>query len=242
MSVTPTVVLVHGGFVDASTYAPVARQLLGEGVRVLAPPLGSRSLAADAAYIASVVRRIEGPVLLVGHSYGGAVITIAGNEENVVGLVYVAAYALAEGETMTELRTRFAPSLLAEALVLSPYPVEGAVEPGIEVSVDIDKFPQILGGDLDSEVTAALAVSQRPLGAGAFGEAAPVAAWASKPTWGIVASGDKAINPDMQRFGYERAGATVAEVDSSHLVMLAHPSAVVTVIQRALRAVTADRT
>jgi pimeloyl-ACP methyl ester carboxylesterase len=237
MSNTPTVVLVHGAFADASSYAPVVRQLLDDGVKVIAPPSSNRGLASDAASIAAVVRQIDGPVLLVGHSYGGAVITVAGNEGNVVGLVYLAAYVLDEGESLGELQGRFAPAPLAEALVYTPYPIDGAAEPGIDVSVDIDKFPAIFAAEVDPRLTAVLAVSQRPLAAAAFGEPATAPAWSQKPAWGIVASADHAINPDMQRFGYERAGATVVEVDSSHLVMHANPARVVAVIREALSAV-----
>ena len=239
MSNTPTVVLVHGAFADASSYAPVVRRLLDEGVTVVAPPSSNRSLASDAGYIASVVRQIDGPVLLVGHSYGGAVITVAGNEPNVVGLVYLAAYVLAEGESLGELQNRFAPSPLGDALVYTPYPIEGSAEPGIDVSVDIARFPAIFAAEVDASLTTVSAVSQRPLAAAAFGEpAAGAPAWASKPAWGIVASADQAINPEVQRFGYERAGASIVELDSSHLVMHAHPAEVVSVILGALDSVT----
>jgi pimeloyl-ACP methyl ester carboxylesterase len=241
MSNTPTVVLVHGAFADASSYAPVVRRLLDEGVKVVAPPSANRSLTQDGEYIASVIRQIDGPVLLVGHSYGGAVITVAGNEENVMGLVYLAAYVLAEGESLGELQGRFAPSPLAEALVYTPYPVAGSTEPGIDVSVNTARFPAIFADDVDAELTAVLAVSQRPLAAAAFGEPATAPAWSSKPAWGIVAANDKAINPDVQRFGYERANATVVEVDSSHLVMHAHPSEVVALIRKALAAVSSSQ-
>ncbi|MET8948229.1 alpha/beta hydrolase [Streptomyces sp. NPDC004542] len=239
MSDKPTVVLVHGAFADASSYATVVTELLADGTRVLVPPVPNRSLAGDAAYVASVVRRIEGPVLLVGHSYGGAVITVVGREDNVVGLVYLAAYVLDEGESLGELQSRFPASPLAEALVYTPYPVEGSDEPGTDVSVDISKFPEIFAADVDTELTRVLAVSQRPLAGAAFGEPAATAAWKHLPAWGIVASSDKAINPDIQRFGYERAQAKTTEIDSSHLVMHAHPAEVVRVIREALASVTA---
>ena len=238
MSDTPTVVLVHGAFADASSFASVVSELLAQQTKVLAAAVPNRSLAGDAAYIASVVQQIDGPVLLVGHSYGGAVITVAGSEENVVGLVYLAGYALAEGESLGELQNRFAASPLAEALVYRQFPVAGSDEPGTDVSVDIARFPEIFAADVDAELTRILAVSQRPLAAAAFGEPASAAAWETKPAWGIVASADNAINPDVQRFGYERAQMKVTEVDSSHLVMHAHPSVVVDVIREALASVT----
>lgn len=241
MSTAPTVVLVHGAFADASSYAPVIRRLLDEGVKVVAPPSGNRGLSSDAAYIASVVRQIEGPVLLVGHSYGGAVITVAGGEDNVAGLVYLAAYVLVEGESLGELQGRFPPSPLAEALVYTPYPIDGSAEPGTDVSVDVEQFPAIFAAGVDPRLAQVLAVSQRPLAAIAFGEPATATAWRGRPAWGIVAAGDKAIHPDVQRFGYDRAGVTAIEVDSSHLVMHAHPDEVVAVILEALAAVSASQ-
>ncbi|MGI8331346.1 alpha/beta fold hydrolase [Actinomadura scrupuli] len=235
---TATVVLVHGAFADASSFARVVTELLADGTQVLVPAVPNRSLAGDAAYVASVVRQIEGPVLLVGHSYGGAVITVAGREDNVVGLVYLAAYVLDEGESLGELQSRFPDSPLAGALVYTPFPVEGSDEPGTDVSVDISRFPEIFAADVDTALTRTLAVSQRPLAGAAFGEPASTAAWKNRPVWGIVASADQAINPDVQRFGYERAQAKVTEVHSSHLVMHAHPTEVVQVIREALASVT----
>ncbi|MFD7306763.1 alpha/beta fold hydrolase [Promicromonospora sp. NPDC059942] len=237
MSVTPTVVLVHGAFADASSFARVASDLLDDGTRVIVPAVPNRSLSGDAAYIASVVRQVEGPVLLVGHSYGGAVITVAGREENVVGLVYLAAYVLDENESLGQLQGGFPESPLAQALVYTPFPVEGSAEPGVDVSVDVARFPEIFAADVDPALTRVLAVSQRPLTGAAFGEPGTAPAWKDKPSWGIVATADKAINPDVQRFGYERAQAKVTEVDSSHLVMHAQPAAVVGVIREALASV-----
>ncbi|MFD7872834.1 esterase/lipase family protein [Streptomyces sp. NPDC059766] len=289
---TPTVVLVHGAFADASSFARVIPELLADGLEVLAPAVPNRSLLGDAAYIASIVRRIPGPVVLVGHSYGGAVITVAGVEDNVQALVYLAGYALEEGESLGELQGGFPDSDLAPALVFSPFPVEGSDEPGTDVTVDIDKFPAIFAADVDPGLARTLAVSQRPLaGAGRPpggpppagggqpptgpggaprrhnnthpphlpaaagppppppppaapprpGPAAapppppPAAAWRTKPSWGLVSSADRTINPDVERFGYQRAGMTTVEVDSAHLVMLAHPKEVADLIREAVR-------
>jgi len=171
----PTIVLVHGAFADASSWAPVTLRLLDEGYTVLAPPVFNRSLVADAAYIKDFVEQIEGPVLLAGHSYGGAVITVAGVAENVVGLVYVSGYALDEGESLGELQGKFADSDLAANLVYKPYPIEGA-EPGTDVSVKIDAFPAVFAAGVAAEDARVFAVSQRPLTAIAFGEPASVAA------------------------------------------------------------------
>lgn len=233
---TPTVVLVHGAFADAASWAPVTERLLALGHRVLVPPVYNRSLSADAAAIRAVAENIDGPVLLAGHSYGGAVITVAGAAENVVGLVYVSGYALAEGESLAQLQGGFPDSDLAAALVYTPYPVPGG-EPGTDVSVDIDAFPHVFAEGLDPVQARVLAVSQRPLSAVAFGEPAGVAAWRTTPGWGIVSSADRTINPDVERFGYQRAGLRkVVEIEGPHLVMRTHPDEVTAVITHALTA------
>ena len=231
---TPTIVLVHGAFADAASWGPVTQTLLEQGHSVLVPPVFNRSLSGDAAYIKSFVEQIDGPVVLAGHSYGGAVITVAGDADNVVGLVYVAGYALAEGESLGQLQGGFPDSDLAANLVYSKYPVEGE-EPGTDVSVAIDAFPAVFAAGVDPEVAKVLAVSQRPLSAVAFGEPASVAAWKTKPSWGIVSSSDHTINPDVERFGYERAGVrSVVEIDAPHLVMQTHPAEVAKVITDAI--------
>ncbi|MCM2422671.1 alpha/beta hydrolase [Streptomyces sp. RKAG293] len=234
---TPTIVLVHGAFADAASYARVIPELLAHGYNVVAPAVPNRSLIGDAAYTASVIRQISGPVILVGHSYGGAVITVAGVEDNVKALVYLAGYALEQGESLGELQGRFPDSDLASALVYTPFPIEGSTEGGTDVTVDVAKFPAIFAADVEPELAAVLAVSQRPLAAQAFADAAPAAAWKTKPSWGLVAAADHTINPDVERFGYQRAGMTTTEVDSSHLVMLAHPKKVVELICEAAQSV-----
>ncbi|WP_457030596.1 alpha/beta fold hydrolase [Kitasatospora sp. P5_F3] len=239
MSTSPTVVLVHGAFADASSYARVIPELLAAGLDVVAPAVPNRSLLGDSAYLASVVRQIPGPVVLVGHSYGGAVITVAGAEENVKALVYLAGYALEEGESLGRLQGRFPDSDLAAALVYTPFPLDGPAGAGTDVSVDPDRFPAVFAADVDPDLARVLAVSQRPLAAQAFAEDAPVAAWRTKPSWGLVAAADHTINPDVQRYGYQRAGMTTVEVGSSHLVMLAHPKEVAELIGEAVRAATA---
>ncbi|MFF0487780.1 alpha/beta fold hydrolase [Nocardia sp. NPDC004068] len=228
-----TVVLVHGAFADAASWSPVTERLLDRGVLVAAPPVFNRSLAADAAYIRSFAERIDGPVLLAGHSYGGAVITVAGVAENVAGLVYVSGYALEEGESLGQLQGGFPDSDLAAHLVYSPYPTDG--EPGTDVSVEVDAFPEVFAAGLDPRRAAVLAVSQRPLSAAAFGEPASAAAWKTKPGWGIVSTADRTINPEVERFGYRRAGLrAVTEIDGPHLIMQTHPDEVVAVITTAL--------
>ncbi|GAB2840504.1 alpha/beta hydrolase [Actinocorallia aurea] len=230
----PTIVLVHGAFADAGSWAPVALRLLDRGYDVRVPPVANRSLSGDAAYIRSVAEQIDGPVLLVGHSYGGAVITVAGMAENVVGLVYVSGYALEEGESLGQLQGGFPDSELAANLVYAPYPVEGG-EPGTDVSVRISAFPAVFAEGVDPDTARVFAVSQRPLSAFAFGEPASAAAWRVKPAWGVVSAADKTINPDVERFGYQRAGLReVLELDAPHLVMQTHPAELVAFVEAAV--------
>lgn len=226
----PTIVLVHGAFADAASFAPVTRILLDQGHTVRVPAVPNRSLLGDSAYIRSVVEQIDGPVLLAGHSYGGAVITVAGAADNVVGLVYISGYALDEGESLGQLQGGFPDSDLAANLVYTPFPIEGA-DPGTDVAVKVDAFPDVFAAGVDRSVTEVLAASQRPLAALAFSETAPVAAWKTKPGWGIVSANDHTINPDVERFGYQRAGLrSVVEIDAPHLVMRSHPEQVAKVI------------
>ncbi|MCM4080929.1 alpha/beta fold hydrolase [Paractinoplanes hotanensis] len=232
----PTVVLVHGAFADASSFARLVPQLLDAGFRVLAPPVPNRSLAGDAAYLRSVLRSIAGPVVLAGHSYGSAVITVAGAESNVRALVYLCGFALREGESVAELQGRFPDAELASALVHTPYPLEGSTEPGTDLSVDIEKFPDVFAHDVDPALARVMAVSQRPLAATALAERAAVAAWRVKPSWGVIATGDGIVNPDVARFGYQRGRIRTVEIDSSHAVMLAHPEQVAGVIREAASA------
>ncbi|MEU4326577.1 alpha/beta fold hydrolase [Nonomuraea dietziae] len=238
-STTPTVVLVHGAFADAAGWSGVITDLQQHGIPVVAPPNPLRGLASDAAYVASVAAQIDGPVVLVGHSYGGAIITVAGATENVVGLVYVAAYVLEEGESLGELQGRFPEPPLAASLRQAAYPVEGA-EPAVELTIAPDSFPHVFAADVPGEVTKVLAVAQRPLAAQAFTETASTAAWKTKPSWAVIAGADQAINPDVQRFGAKRAGAAGVEVaGASHAVAMSRPKEVSDVIREAVRATSA---
>ncbi|MFD9096668.1 alpha/beta fold hydrolase [Streptomyces collinus] len=233
---TPTAVLVHGAFADATSWSGVIEELQREGIPVVAPPNPLRGLASDAAYIASVAAQIDGPVVLVGHSYGGALITVAGVTENVVGLVYVAAYVLEEGESLGELQGRFPLSPLVGSLKQWTYPVPGG-EDAVEVTIAADAFPSVFAADVDPEVTKVLAVAQRPLAAAAFDETASAAAWRTRPSWALVAGADEAINPEVERFGAQRAGATVVELPgASHAVAVSQPKEVAALIRDAVRA------
>jgi pimeloyl-ACP methyl ester carboxylesterase len=236
MSTTPTALLVHGAFADAGSWSGVIAELRNHGIPVVAPPNPLRGLASDAAYIASVAAQIDGPVVLVGHSYGGALITVAGITENVVGLVYVAAYVLEEGESLGELQGRFPLSPLVSNLKEWTYPVEGA-EPAVEVTIKAEAFPEVFAADVPAAVTKVLAVAQRPLAAAAFEETATAAAWKTKPSWALVAAADQAINPEVERFGAKRAGATIVELEgASHAVAVSQPKEVADLIRDAVRA------
>ncbi|MER7569098.1 alpha/beta hydrolase [Streptomyces sp. NPDC097941] len=233
----PTVVLVHGAFADAASWSGVIAELQSDGIPVVAPPNPLRGLASDAAYIASVASQIDGPVVLVGHSYGGAIITVAGTTENVVGLVYVAAYVPEEGESPADLQGRFPEPALAASLRTATYPAEGAAgtEPLVEFTIEQEAFPTVFAADVPEEVTKVLAVAQRPLAAGAFTEPAAAAAWKTKPSWALVACADHAINPEVQRFGAKRADSTVIEIDgASHAVAVSRPKAVANLIRDAV--------
>ncbi|MFD7014150.1 alpha/beta fold hydrolase [Streptomyces sp. NPDC059928] len=233
---TPTVVLVHGAFADAASWSGVIAELQSHGIPVIAPPNPLRGLASDAAYVASVAAQIDGPVVLVGHSYGGALITVAGTTENVVGLVYVAAYVLEEGESLGELQGRFPDSPLVSNLKQWTYPVQGA-DPAVEVTITPDAFPDVFAADVPADVTKVLAAAQRPLAAAAFEETAAAAAWKTKPSWALVACADHAINPEVERFGAKRAGATIVEIEgASHAVAVSQPKQVAALILDAVRA------
>jgi pimeloyl-ACP methyl ester carboxylesterase len=235
VSARTTIVLVHGAFADASGWAGVDAELVNDDVDIIAPPNPLRGVASDAAYVASVLDQLEGPAVLVGHSYGGAVITTAGLHEKVVALVYVAGYAPDEGETLGALQGRFADSPLAEHLKFAPIPGGGT-----DVSVDPTAFPHIFAADVPLETTGFLARSQRPLSASVFEEPSGSPAWRTKASWGVVAAADTTINPDVERFGYQRAGMTVTEVQgASHAVFISQPAAVAAVIRQAVAATAA---
>lgn len=230
----PTVVLVHGAFADAAGWLGVIDELQRDGIAVLAVANPLRGLTCDAAYLASVVSRIDGPVVLVGHSYGGALITVAGTADNVVGLVYIAAYALEEGESLSELQDRFPAPPLADSLKRWAYPTGGG-KTANEVSIAPEAFPAVFAADVSPSVVRVLAASQRPLAASAFTETATAAAWRTKPCWALVAAADRAINPDVERFGARRAGATTIELEgASHAVTISRPSAVADLIRDAV--------
>jgi pimeloyl-ACP methyl ester carboxylesterase len=235
----PTVVLVHGGFADASYWAPVIRELQASNLPVLAPANPLRGLASDAEYVASAVNQIDGPVLLVGHSYGGAVISVAGAAaDNVVGLVYIAAFALDEGESFAEIFQQFGDTPLVGAVRPSSYPLPDG-ETAVELTIAPELYRSAFAADLPSDLTEVLAVSQRPFAA-IFEDRARTAAWKSLPAWAVVATSDNAIPPDAERHMATRAGAQTIEVDASHSIALSQPTAVADLIRTAVAAVSTE--
>jgi pimeloyl-ACP methyl ester carboxylesterase len=230
---TPTVVLVHGGFADSSYWVPVIQDLQAHDLPVLAPANPLRGLAHDAEYTASFVNQIDGPVLLVGHSYGGAVITVAGaSTPNAVGLVYVAAFGLDEGEAFSDVYAQFGDTPILGAARPSEYPV-GDGETATELTIAPELYKEAFGADLSDDDIRVLAVRQRPFAA-IFEDRPAAAAWKSLPSWFIVATGDNAIPPEGQRHMASRMGATTTEVDASHSIALSQPTAVAEVIRTAV--------
>jgi pimeloyl-ACP methyl ester carboxylesterase len=234
----PTVVLVHGAFADASSWNGVVELLQREGRTVLAPPNPLRGIAADSAYLASVLSQIDGPVLLVGHSYGGAVITNAARTaDNVVGLVYVCAFAPDEGELLIEVENGSKDSVLDTALVPSRYPTGQAGQTATEFVIDTALFHEVFASDLPAEQTAVMAATQRPVAEAAFTEPSGPPAWKTLPSWAVVGTGDRAAGADVVRSMARRAGAEIVELEGSHVIMVSRPEPVTDVIGRALDAV-----
>ena len=232
---TPTVVLVHGAFADASSWNGVVELLQAKGLQVTAPANPLRGIAIDSAYIAGVLDQVRGPILAVGHSYGGAVLTNAAtNAENVVGLVYVAAFAPDEGEVLGEVTGGSKDSVLDTALVPMHYPSGDGGESAVEFAIDPAKFHDAFAADLPAEQTAVLAATQRPVAEAAFSEPSGAPAWKRLPSWAAVASSDTAAGTDVIRSMAERAGATITELEGSHVIMISQPQAVTDVILEAL--------
>jgi pimeloyl-ACP methyl ester carboxylesterase len=233
----PTVVLVHGAFADASGFRGLHDELLGEGVTMIAPPNPLRGLTGgDGEYLKGVIGEIDGPVLLVGHSYGGAVITAAGTADNVVGLVYISGFAPDEGENLTDLQSKYpAPGIV-------PYIVQHQLpDGGSEFTLAPDGFHESFCADIPADDAAFLAISQRPLAGVALTEAAPTPAWRSRPVWAVLPTADRCIDPGVHRFSYKRMGAEITEVEgASHVVMISHPKEVAEVVMAAVRACAAQ--
>ncbi|MFE5857546.1 alpha/beta fold hydrolase [Streptomyces sp. NPDC056500] len=223
--VKPTVVLVHGAFADASGWNAVVERLQHRGYPVVAPPNPLRGVLSDSAYVASVLKSIKGPIVLAGHSYGGAVISqAAAGNENVKALVYVSAFMPDVGENPAALSTKFTGSDLGTAL--RPVPYTDGTTSGTDLYIQNDKFHAVFAADLPEAQTRVMAVEQRPVAQAGFGQNATAAAWRTIPSWFIVAKNDKAIAPDLERFEAARAKSHTVEVESSHVAMMSHPDLV----------------
>jgi pimeloyl-ACP methyl ester carboxylesterase len=235
-----TVVLVHGAFADSSSWSGVIERLHADGMQVTAAVNPLRGISVDSAYIASVLEQISGPVLAVGHSYGGAVISnAAAKAANVVGLVFVAAFAPDEGERLGDVEAGSKDSVLNSALVPLRYPTGDGAQTAVEFAIDPAKFHDVFAADLPPEQTAVMAATQRPVSELAFSEPSGPPAWKTLPAWTVLATGDKAAGTDVIRSMAERAGATITETDGSHVIMVSQPETVADVIRTAAGAAAA---
>jgi pimeloyl-ACP methyl ester carboxylesterase len=222
-----TVVLVHGGFVDGSGWQAVYRLLKDDGYSVSIVQNPTLSLEGDAAATKRVVDAQNEPVILVGHSYGGAVITEAGNDPNVAALVYIAAFAPDKGESVNTLLAGF-PTDVPGPPILPP-------QDGL-LLLDREKFHDSFAADVDAEFAAFMADSQVPWGVDALGGTISEAAWRSKPSWYLVATDDRMIPPPAQREMSGRAGSTVEEAAGSHAIYVSQPAAVAELVKKAASA------
>ncbi|VVJ17233.1 Uncharacterised protein [Amycolatopsis camponoti] len=223
----PTIVLVHGAWADSSSWAPVIERLRRDGypVRAIADPL--RGLSSDTAYVTAYLSTIDGPKVLVGHSYGGAVITNAATAvTGVKSLVYIAGFIPVKGETIGELAAKSSTPL---PLITTPVPG------GAEVTIDPAQFRAAFAGDLAPTLAADLATTQRPADTRAVTDAGATEGFRTIPSWALLTRQDHAISPDLQRFMDTRAGARVTEVDASHAVMLSRPDVVTKLVEQAAR-------
>lgn len=233
-----TVVLVHGAFADASSWNGVVERLQARRVQVTAPANPLRGISIDSAYTASLINQIPGPVLAVGHSYGGAVISNAATSaKNVVGLVFVAAFAPDEGEHLGEVASASKDSLLGSAQIPLRYPTGQGPESATEFAINPARLREVFAADLPAEQTAVMAATQRPVAEAAFSEPNGRPAWKTLPSWAVVATGDKAAGADVVRSMAQRAKATITEVEGSHVIMISQPQAVADVILSALATV-----
>ena len=224
MASTKNIVLVHGGFVDGSGWRGVYDILKRDGHNVSIVQNPTMTLSDDVAATKRVIAAQDGPVTLVGHSYGGAVITEAGNDPKVANLVYICAFAPDQGESVNDLINR-APADAPAPPILPP--TEGYL------SLDKGKFAQSFAGDVDADAAAFMADSQVPWGVNALSETIDDPAWKNKPSWYLRTSQDRMIPPEMQQFMCERAGSTATEVDSSHSVYVSKPDAVAAFVEEA---------
>jgi pimeloyl-ACP methyl ester carboxylesterase len=220
------IVLVHGGFVDGSGWEGVYKILKGHGYNVSIVQNPTISLEDDVAVTKRILAAQDGPAILVGHSYGGAVITEAGNHPKVAGLVYITAFAPDKGESVG--------SLIKDPPPGAPVPPILPPQDGF-LFLDKAKFPASFAADVDPEKAAFMADSQVPWGMGAISGAISEPAWRAKPSWYLIATDDKMIPPDAQRAMSKRTGSTVVEVKGSHAIYVSQPGAVAALIEQAAK-------
>jgi pimeloyl-ACP methyl ester carboxylesterase len=234
----PTIVLVHGGWDNSTGWNAVVEKLQRRGFPVIAPANPLRGLASDAEYVSSILDTIEGPVVLVGHSYGGAVITNAAvGHDNVEALVYIAAFAPAEGESLLQLVTMNPGSEIGPSTLIGrPYPLPDGGE-GVDLYLTQEGLRTAFAADVPTRVQDQMFATQRPFSEAAFGSPSGSPAWETIPAWYLVASEDRAIPPATQRFMAERAGAHTSEVRSSHVPQISQPDRTVAVILEAAASV-----
>ena len=233
----PTIVLVHGAYADASSWSGVIERLQQQGYSVIAPANPLRGVILDSAYIASLLNQIDGPVLLAGHSYGGAVITNAATSApNVAGLVFVAAFAPEEGENLGDVESGSKDSVLNTALVQYTYPTGSGGQTAVEFAINPARIREAFAADLPPETTALMAATQRPAAAAAFTDPSGPPAWKRLPSWAVVATGDRAAGADIVRSHAQRADADIVEVEGSHVIMISQPQAVTDHIVKAAQA------
>ena len=233
----PTIVLVHGAWADATGFDAEIRALQREGFRAVGFANPLRDLAGDSAYLAEFLRSLAGPIVLVGHSYGGNVISVAaaGNDQ-VRALVYLNGWMCDEGETQEQLLERFEGSLVGPSI--RPVPFTGPDgSQGTDLLLAQEAFREAFAADVDPETAAVMAAAQRPYAAAAFA-AAPSGplAWKTLPCWYLLGTQDKAIPPALQRFMAERADATIVEVPASHVSFVSQPEAATQLILQAVEA------
>ncbi|GAA2347602.1 alpha/beta hydrolase [Streptomyces kunmingensis] len=232
----PTVVLEHGAFADGSSWNGVIAKLHADGYPVVAAANPLRGPATDAAALRTVLDHIEGPKILVGHSYGGNVISQAATDDpDVKALVYVAAFLPAPGESALELTNKYPGSTLPDALDPVTYPQADGTT-ATDLYIQQDKFRHQFAADVPAKQAALMAVAQRPVAQAALEEKATTAAWKTKPSWDIITTEDLNIPPAVQRFMAKRAHAHTTEVAASHSVAVSHPRLVTDVIERAAHA------
>jgi pimeloyl-ACP methyl ester carboxylesterase len=223
----PSIVLIHGAFADGSSWSKVIPILEKDGYYVTAVQIPLTSLPDDVATTKRVIDAQKGPVVVVGHSYGGAVITdAAANSSNVKALVYVAAFAPDAGEPTAAAGSKFAPAALSTALV---------PDAAGFLYIDRAKFHDVFCKDVPAAEARIMAATQKPVSGSVFGAAVVNAAWKTVPSWYIVSTEDQAINPDAERFYAKRANARTTEIKSSHVPFLSHPKEVAKVIEAAAK-------